>query len=43
MPIYQNSTVADAKVEVGNYIMYVNPTAGSTAAASGWVNLGELS
>jgi hypothetical protein len=40
MPIYQNSSVADAKVEVGNYQIFVNPTAGSTAAAATWVNLG---
>lgn len=40
MPIYQNKTVADAKVEVGNYAIYVHSTAGSTAAAAGWINLG---
>lgn len=38
MPIYQNSTVTDAKIEVGNYAMYVG-TAGSSAGAT-WVNLG---
>jgi len=39
MPIYQNSTVADAKVEIGNYAMYVATTAGTTVGGS-WVNLG---
>lgn len=32
MPMYQNSSVADAKVEVGNYAIYVG-TLGATAAA----------
>jgi hypothetical protein len=38
MAHYQNTTVADAKIEAGNYAMYVgaeNATAGST-----WTNLG---
>ena len=38
MAYYQNSTVADAKIEIGNYIISVgaeNATAGST-----WTNLG---
>lgn len=38
MPIYQNSTVTDAKIEVGNYAMYV-ASAGTTAGGT-WVNLG---
>lgn len=38
MPIYQNSTVADAKIEVGNYAMYVG-SAGATAASI-TINLG---
>lgn len=38
MPIYQNYTVADAKLEVGNYAMYIG-TAGSTAGAI-TINLG---
>lgn len=40
MPMYQNSVVTDAKIELGNYAISVHPTAGSTAAAAGWVNLG---
>lgn len=40
MAIYQNATVTDAKIELGNFAIYVHPTAGSTAAAAGWVNLG---
>lgn len=40
MPIYQNSSVTDARIEVGNFAVYVHPTAGSTAAAAGWLNLG---
>jgi len=39
MPIYQNATVTDAKVEVGNYAIYVAATAGTTAGGS-WVNMG---
>ena len=39
MPIYQNSTVTDAKVEIGNYAMYVAATAGTTVGGT-WVNLG---
>ena len=38
MPIYQNSTVADAKIEIGNYAIYVG-SVGATAAAI-TVNLG---
>jgi hypothetical protein len=40
MPIYQNSTVTDAKVEIGNYAMYVATSAGTTAAGT-WINLGS--
>jgi hypothetical protein len=32
MPLYQNSSVTDAKIEIGNYAMYVG-TAGNTAAS----------
>ncbi|MCK9371393.1 hypothetical protein M0R04_15875 [Candidatus Dojkabacteria bacterium] len=39
MPIYQQSTVTDGKVEVGNYAMYVASTAGTTVGGS-WINLG---
>ena len=39
MPIYQNSTVTDAKIEVGNYAIYVAVTAGTTVGGT-WVNLG---
>lgn len=39
MPIYQNSTVTDAKIEVGNYAIYVAASAGTTAGGA-WVNLG---
>jgi hypothetical protein len=39
MPIYQNSTVTDAKIEVGNYAIYVATSAGTTAGGT-WVNLG---
>jgi len=39
MPIYQNSTVTDAKIEVGNYAIYVAASAGTTAAGT-WVNMG---
>ena len=40
MALYQIATVTDAKIETGNYIMYVG-TLGATAAAAGWVNLGS--
>ena len=40
MPIYQNSTVTDAKIEVGNYAIYVAVTAGTTALSAAWINLG---
>ena len=39
MAIYQNSTVTDSKVEVGNYAIYVATAAGTTAAGT-WVNMG---
>jgi len=39
MPIYQNSTVADAKIEVGNYAISVAATAGTSAGGT-WVNMG---
>lgn len=39
MPIYQNATVTDAKIEVGNYTISVAATAGTTAGGT-WVNLG---
>ena len=32
MPVYQNSTVTDARIEIGNYAMYVG-TAGASAGA----------
>jgi len=38
MPVYQNATVADAKVEIGNYAMYVGAV-GATAGAI-VINLG---
>lgn len=38
MPIYQNATVTDAKIEVGNYAMYVGAV-GATAGAI-TINLG---
>lgn len=40
MAYYQNSTVTDAKIEVGNYAVYVHASAGSTVGATGWANLG---
>jgi hypothetical protein len=40
MPVYQNATVTDSKIEIGNYTISTHPTAGSTAAAAGWINLG---
>ena len=39
MPMYQNSAVSDAKVEVGNYAIYVASSAGTTVGGS-WINLG---
>ena len=39
MPIYQNSTVTDSKIEIGNYAMYVSTTAGTTVGGT-WINLG---
>jgi len=39
MPIYQNSTVTDAKIEVGNYAIYVAVTAGTTVGGV-WIPLG---
>ena len=39
MPIYQNSTVTDSKLEVGNYAIYVAAAAGTTVGGT-WVNLG---
>jgi len=39
MPIYQNSSVTDAKIEIGNYAMYVASAAGTTVGGA-WVNLG---
>jgi hypothetical protein len=39
MPIYQNATVADAKIEIGNYAIYVATTAGTTVGGA-WINLG---
>ena len=39
MPIYQNSTVTDSKIEIGNYAMYVASTAGTTVGGT-WINLG---
>ena len=38
MAIYQNSSVTDAKIEVGNYAISVG--AMNTTAAGAWVNLG---
>jgi hypothetical protein len=38
MPLYQNSTVTDSKIEVGNYAMYVG-SAGTSATAI-TINLG---
>ena len=38
MPLYQNSSVSDAKIEIGNYAIYVG-TAGATATAI-TINLG---
>lgn len=38
MPMYQNATVTDSKVETGNYAMYV-ATIGTTAGGT-WTNLG---
>lgn len=38
MPIYQNATVADAKIEIGNYTISVS-TVGATAGST-WTNLG---
>jgi hypothetical protein len=38
MPIYQNSTVTDSKIEVGNYAIYVGSA--GTSAGGTWVNLG---
>lgn len=38
MPLYQNATVTDAKIEVGNYAIYIG-TAGSSAAGI-TINLG---
>lgn len=40
MALYQNATVTDARIEVGNFAVYVHATEGSTAGASGWINLG---
>lgn len=40
MPIYQNSSISDAKVEIGNYAISVCASAGATVGAAGWVNLG---
>lgn len=39
MAIYQNATVTDSKVEVGNYAISVAATAGTTAGGT-WTNLG---
>ena len=33
MPLYQNSTVTDAKIEIGNYAMYVGAIGLATAGA----------
>jgi hypothetical protein len=38
MAIYQNKTVTDAKVEVGNYAIYVGNQ--GTTVGGAWVNLG---
>lgn len=38
MPVYQNSTVTDSKIEVGNYQIWVG--AQNTTAGGTWVNLG---
>ena len=38
MAVYQNTTVTDSKIEVGNYAMSV--AAEGTTAAGTWVNLG---
>lgn len=38
MAIYQNSAVTDAKIEIGNYAIYV--AAQGTTAGGTWVNLG---
>jgi len=39
MPLYQNSTVTDAKIEVGSYAISIATTAGTTAGGA-WINLG---
>lgn len=38
MPVYQNSTVTDSKIEIGNYAMYVGSVGASASAIT--VNLG---
>ena len=38
MPIYQNATVADAKIEIGNFAISVSAV-GATAGST-WINLG---
>jgi hypothetical protein len=38
MAYYQNSTVSDPKIEIGNYAMYIG--AENATAASTWTNLG---
>ena len=40
MAIYQNPTVTDSKLETGNFAVYVHASAGATAGASDWTNLG---
>jgi hypothetical protein len=39
MPIYQNASVTDAKIEIGNYVISVASAAGTTALGA-WINLG---
>lgn len=38
MPTYQNTSVTDSKIEIGNYAIYVGEV--NTTVAGTWVNLG---
>lgn len=39
MALYQNTSVTDSKIEIGNYVIYVATAAGTTVGGT-WINLG---